>query len=108
MAKYLIQVAYTPDAWAAMVAEPQNRHEAVTPAVESLGGKFLHSWLSFGQYDLVGIVEFPENVDAAAFSVGVSAAGACKSLVTTPLLDMEDGVEAMRKAQKLTYRPPTR
>jgi uncharacterized protein with GYD domain len=107
MAKFLIQVAYTPDAWAAMVAEPQNRYEAVKPAIESLGGHFLHSWLSFGDYDLVGIAEFPENADAAAFSVGVTARGAVKAFKTTPLLDMEEGVEAMRKAQKLDYRPPS-
>ena len=107
MAKYLVQVTYTPEAWAAMVEAPQNRYEAVKPAVESLGGHFLHSWLSFGDYDLVGVVDFPENADAAAFSVGVTARGAIRAFKTTPLLDMEEGVEAMRKAQKLAYRPPS-
>lgn len=106
MPHYLIQVAYTPDAWAAMVDNPQNRQEMVRPAVEALGGRFDHCWLSFGDYDLVGIVELPENVDAAAFAVGVTAKGACKALKTTPLLTMDEGVEAMRKAQKLTYKPP--
>jgi uncharacterized protein with GYD domain len=108
MPEYLIQVAYTPEAWEAMVREPQNRFELVRPAVESLGGRFKHSWISFGEYDLVGICEFPENVDAAAFSVGVTAKGACKAFKTTPLLTMEQGVEAMRRAQRLSYAPPTR
>jgi uncharacterized protein with GYD domain len=73
---YLIQVAYTPDAWAAMVRQPQNRLEAVRPVVEKLGGKFEHAWLAFGEYDIVGVVELPENTDAAAFSMAVAAGGA--------------------------------
>ena len=56
MAQYLVQVAYTPDAWAAMIKDPQNRQEKVEPALQSLGGHFLHSWMCFGEYDLVGIV----------------------------------------------------
>ena len=50
MPSYLIQAAYTPDAWAALVNQPQNRLEAVRPVVEKLGGKFEHVWLAFGEY----------------------------------------------------------
>lgn len=107
MAQYLIQVGYTPEAWASMVDNPQNRQEKVAPAVESLGGRFEHCWVCFGEYDLVGIVELPENVDAAAFSIGVSAKGAVRTFKTTPLLTMEESVEAMRRAQRLAYAPPT-
>jgi uncharacterized protein with GYD domain len=103
---YLIQVAYTPDAWAAMVKQPQNRLEAVRPVVEKLGGKFEHAWVAFGEYDIVGVVELPENTDAAAFSMAVAAGGACKAFKTTPLLSVEEGVEAMRKAQEAGYRRP--
>jgi uncharacterized protein with GYD domain len=103
---YLIQVAYAPDAWAAMVKKPQNRLEAVRPVVEKLGGKFEHAWLAFGEYDIVGVVELPENTDAAAFSMAVAAGGAVKAFKTTPLLSVEEGVEAMRKAQEAGYRRP--
>jgi uncharacterized protein with GYD domain len=103
---YLVQLAYTPDAWAAMVKQPQNRFEAVRPVVEGLGGKFVHVWLAFGEYDIVGIVEMPENTDAAAFAMAVAAAGAVKTIKTTPLLSMEEGMEAMRKAQGAGYRRP--
>ena len=37
MPHYLLQVAYTPEAWATMVKNPQNREDAVRPAVEKLG-----------------------------------------------------------------------
>jgi uncharacterized protein with GYD domain len=103
---YLIEVAYTPEAWAAMVKQPQNRLEAVRPVVEKLGGRFEHAWLAFGEYDIVGVVELPDNTDAAAFAMAVYAGGAVKAFKTTPLLSVEEGVEAMRKAQEAGYRRP--
>ena len=106
MPAYLFQLAYTADAWAAMVKQPQNRVEAVRPVVEKLGGKFEHAWLAFGEYDIIAVVELPENTDAAAFSMAVAAAGAVKAFKTTPLLSVEEGVEAMRKAQGAGYRRP--
>ena len=106
MQSYLVQVSYTPEAWAAMVKDPQNRLEAVRPAVEKLGGKFDHAWLAFGDYDLIGIIHMPENVDAAAFAISVAAGGGCKAFKTTPLLGLEEGIEAMRRAQGSGYRRP--
>ena len=108
MPSYLIQVAYQPDAWAAMIKDPHSRLEAVRPAVEKLGGRFDQAWLAFGDYDLVGIVEMPGNTDAAAFALAVAAGGACKAFKTTPLLSMQEGIEAMGKAQQAGYRPPGR
>ena len=107
MPSYLIQVAYTPDAWAAMVKQPQNRLEAVRPVVEKLGGKFEHAWLAFGEYDIIGVVELPDNTNAAAFAIAAAAGGALKAFKTTPLLSVEEGVEAMHKAQEAGYRPPS-
>ena len=107
MPSYLIQVAYTPDAWAAMIKQPQNRLEAVRPVVEKLGGRFEHAWLAFGEYDIIGVVELPDNTNAAAFAMAAAAGGALKAFKTTPLLSVEEGVEAMRKAQEAGYRPPS-
>ena len=39
MAHYMWQVAYTPEAWAAQVASPQDRRDAVGPVVERYGGR---------------------------------------------------------------------
>ena len=57
MAIYMLQVAYTPDAWAAMVKNPQDRLEMVRPSIEKLGGKLLSGYMAFGKYDLIAIVE---------------------------------------------------
>ena len=65
MPHYLLQVAYTPEAWATMVKNPQNREDAVRPAVEKLGGRFESFYLAFGDYDVVAVCEFPDNASAA-------------------------------------------
>ena len=62
--------------------------------------------MCFGDYDLVTIIQMPNNVDAAAFSLAASAGGAIKALKTTPLLTMEEGMQAMRKAVGAGYRAP--
>ena len=64
-------------------------------------------WMSFGDYDIIGIVEMPDNVSAAAFSMAISAGGACKAVKTTPLISTEEGIEAMKKAANCGYKPAT-
>jgi uncharacterized protein with GYD domain len=108
MASYLLQVGYTPDAWANLIANPHDRIDAVRPVVEKLGGKVLHGWFAFGDYDLVAVVEMPTNVDAAAFSLAAAAAGAIRTIKTTPLLTMAEGIEAMKKAGRAGYKGPGR
>src|SRR5215831_14526611 len=107
MPQYLLQAAYTPDAWNAMVKSPQNRLEAVRPVIERLGGKIEGGWLSFGEYDVTVICQMPNNVSAAAFSMAAAAGGAVKAVKTTPLMSMEEAIEAMRKAGGAGYRPPS-
>ncbi len=106
MAYYLFQATYTAEAIANMVKAPQNRAEAVRVAVEKMGGRVEGFWFAFGEYDTVEIIQLPDNVSAAAFSMAVSAGGALKAIKTTPLLTMEESVAAMRKAPETGYRPP--
>lgn len=106
MPQYLLQASYTPEAWAAMVKSPQNRLEAVRPVIQKLGGKIEGGWLSFGEYDITVICELPNNVSAAAFSMAASAGGSVKAVKTTPLMSIEEAMEAMKKAAGAGYRPP--
>jgi uncharacterized protein with GYD domain len=105
MAHFLVQAAYSQQAWASLVKGPQNRIKAVTATVEKLGGKLVSGWLSFGDYDTVVILDMPDNVAAAAFAAAIAAGGSCKSVKTTPLLSPEEGVAAMRKAETSGYKP---
>jgi uncharacterized protein with GYD domain len=105
MAHYLFQVAYTPEAWKALVQDPQDRTKAVEGAISQLGGRIERAWLSFGEYDVIGVMEMPDSVSAAAFSMAVAAGGACKTVKTTPLLTGAEGVEALKKAGTCGYKP---
>jgi uncharacterized protein with GYD domain len=108
MAKYLVQAAYTSEAWAAQLQNPQNRVEVIRPVIEGLGGHIDSVYFAFGDYDVVVIVDMPNNVNMAAFSLAGAAGGALKAVKTTPLLTIEEGLEAMRKASGTGYRPPGR
>lgn len=108
MPHYLVQVAYSAEGSAAIVEKPQNRIEAVRPAVEKLGGKVNSGWYSFGNYDAVLIVELPSNVSAMALAMAFSAGGAVRKVNTTPLLTPEESVEAMKKASMAGYKAAKR
>ena len=103
---YLVQAAYTAEAVADLVKNPQNRRDPAQKAVEKLGGSLVGFWCAFGDYDVVSIGQFPDNVSAAAFSMAVSAGGALRAFKTTPLMTAEEAMEAMKKAGKTGYKPP--
>jgi len=104
MPSYLVQVAYTSEAMAAMVKKPQDRAAVVSKAVAKLGGTLREAWLTFGDYDTVVLVDMPDNVSAAAFAMAISAGGSCSAVKTTPLLSPEEGVAAMKKAGGSGYK----
>jgi uncharacterized protein with GYD domain len=106
MPLYLLQVAYTPEAWGTLIKKPQDRIEAVRPAVRKLGGKLLTGYFAFGEYDLVAVLDMPDNVSAAAFSIAASAGGAVRSIKTTPLMTTREAMRAMRMAKRAGYQPP--
>ena len=106
MPYYLFQASYTSEAVAALCKKPRNRESAIRAAVENLGGKLEGAWMAFGDYDVVTIVNMPNNVSAAALSMAVAAGGALKSAKTTPLLKFSEGVAALKKAGRSGYRPP--
>lgn len=105
MPSYLVQVAYTPEAVAALIKKPQDRAEAVRKPIEKLGGKLVGGWLSFGEYDVVVVIDMPDNASAAAFALAIGAGGACKSVKTTPLISVDEGLDAMKKAGTSGYKP---
>lgn len=104
MPSYLLQVSYAADALKKLIAKPEDRGEAVRKAVEKLGGSVTGTWLSFGDYDLVSLIEMPDNVMAASFALAVAAGGSVKAIKTTPLLSIEEGLAALKKAATSPYK----
>jgi uncharacterized protein with GYD domain len=107
MALYLLQVSYTAEGWATQLRNPQNRIELLRPVFDTLGGSLDQAWYTFGDYDVVAIMELPDNVSAAAFSMAAMSGGSVRAIKTTPLLTVDDGIEAMHVAAELGYRPPS-
>src|SRR3712207_6557548 len=108
MAYYLIQFGYTAEAWAAQLADLQDRRDVVRPLFEQLGGRIEAAYYAFVPYDVVLLAELPDTTSAAALSLTLSSGGAVKALQTTPLLPIEEGLTAMRQAAaaRPAYQPP--
>ena len=104
MPHYLHQVAYSTEGWGALLKKPQDRIEAVRPAIEKLGGKVKTAYFAFGDYDVILITEMPDNVSAAGIAMAFAGGGSCKSVQTTPLLSVEEALSAMKKAEQSGYR----
>jgi uncharacterized protein with GYD domain len=105
MALYMYQAAYTAESMAAQIKEPQDRIETVRPALEAMGGKIVAGGYPFGEYDVLVLMEAPDDATAASIALAVGAGGAVKSAKTTRLLSGAEWVESLRKAQGSQYRP---
>ncbi len=106
MPLYMSQFAYTPEAWAALTRDPQDRSAAVGALMESMGGRLVAFYHSFGEYDGVIVFESPDDTSAAAGVLAAVSPGHVKAIKTTTLLSVEDAMEAMRRAGGVTYRRP--
>lgn len=108
MAFYLFQLAYTPQAVRAMVAHPEDRRIAATKLIEALGGKLHHMFFSFGDYDVVCLIEGTDDKMMMAGSMAVAAGGAIAKAHSTKLIPTEDAMAAMAMAGKAmaAYRAP--
>ena len=108
MAHYLIEVGYTPQAWNSQIDTHANVVDRITPAVKAAKGSIHSIYYAFGDVDLVGIIEFPTDEDAAGFALAVTSSGALRSFKTTPLLTVEQGMKSMKRAAAIRakYTPP--
>ncbi|HEY6134453.1 MAG TPA: GYD domain-containing protein [Rubrivivax sp.] len=106
MPHFMVQASYGTAAIGAMVKNPQDRAAAIRPMIEKMGGKLHGLWLTFGEYDIVAIAELPDATAAASLSMAIGASGAMSSYRTTPLLTMNEAVEAMKKAGGAGYQAP--
>lgn len=106
MPLYLTRFSYTPETWARLIQNPEDRRAAATRYIEAVGGKLHGYWYAFGAHDAYTIYEAPDNVAMAANSIAISAGGALSSLETIVLMSVEDTLAALEKAAAVTYRPP--
>jgi uncharacterized protein with GYD domain len=106
MPLYLTRFSYTPQTWARLIQNPEDRRNAAQAYIESVGGRLHGFWYAFGSHDGVTLWEAPDNVSMAAVALSIGSGGAVTDLETTVLLSVEDTLDALRTAQGITYRPP--
>ncbi len=106
MPKYLFQGSYSIDGLKGLLKDGGSKRRAAAQQVaQSVGGKLDAFYFAFGGDDVVGILDLPDNVSAAAVSLVVNAAGAFK-FKTTVLLTPEEMDQAAKKT--VMYTPPGR
>ena len=104
MAKYFIQGSYVGEGLKGLLKEGgSSRRAAVETVVKGMGGTLESFYYAFGEDDVLGIVDFPDNATVAAFSLAVNASGAV-AVKTTVLMTPEEVDEATKR--RVDYRPP--
>lgn len=106
MPLYMTQFAYTPEAWASLVDNPEDRSVPVGHLAESMGGRLASWYLSFGEYDGLAIYEASDDATAGALVMAAARRGHFRATKTTPLFTAEESVEMMSRAGDTTYRAP--
>ena len=106
MPLYLSRFSYTPETWARLVNNPEDRRDAARSYIESVGGRLHGFWYAFGDHDAFNLWEAPDNVSMAAVAMAISGGGALSRFETTVLLTVEETMDAMRRSREIQYRPP--
>ena len=106
MPLYLTRFSYTPETWAKLIQNPEDRRTAAKAYIESVGGKLHGFWYAFGEHDGYNLWEAPDNVSMAATALAIGAGGALSSIQTTVLLSVEETLAALEKAASIKYRKP--
>jgi uncharacterized protein with GYD domain len=104
MAKFLIEGNYKPEGLRGLHKDKASgRREAISKAVQALGGKLESLHYCFGERDAIAIVEMPDNVAMSALALAINGSGTLTAK-TTPLLTVEETDQAL--AKKTDYRAP--
>jgi uncharacterized protein with GYD domain len=106
MAMYLIKFSHTPETWARLLADPEDRRVTLAPFIEAIGGKLHGYWYAFGDDDGFALLEAPDDVRAASLLVKVASMAAFTKLSTTKLLTVEEALDALRQGREVEYRAP--
>ena len=106
MPLYLSKFSYTPETWARLIDNPEDRRAAAQAYIESVGGRLHGFWYAFGTHDGYNLWEAPDDVSMAAVALAISAGGALASFETTVLLSVDETLDALRKGGQFRYRAP--
>lgn len=108
MPHYMLRWQFKDSTAKSLVDKPQDRTKPATALIEGFGGKMHSYYFALGDYDGLGIVEFPDNVSIAACSMKAASTGAFSRFETVALLTAQEAEAAMKKAKtaKVAYKAP--
>jgi uncharacterized protein with GYD domain len=100
MAKYLIQATYSAEGFKGVAKDKASgRKAALEKALASVGAKLDAIYYSFGDYDVVLIVDATDNATVAAVGMAACSTGLARTS-TTPLLTVAEADQAIKKSVK--------
>ncbi|HLJ62441.1 MAG TPA: GYD domain-containing protein [bacterium] len=102
----MVQFTYTPQAWAALAKNPEDRADAFRALAEQMGAKLLSLHYCFGEYDGVTMMEAPDEATVMAILLAANSPGHVKTTRTTVLITLREAMVAMRRAHDAQYRGP--
>ena len=104
MPKYLFEATYVGQGIKGLMQEGGTaRRDALTEALKSVGGTLESFYYAFGYYDVLGVLDAPDDASAAALSLLINSSGNV-NVRLKPLLTVADLDEAAKKTP--TYRAP--
>lgn len=106
MALHLVRFGYTPEAWTALIENPQDRRDMLSSRIFGIGGRLDGFWYANGEHDGYALVDFPDHVAAATVLTAIKATGSFRFLDAVPLLTMEEMLEALQRANEFAYAEP--
>jgi uncharacterized protein with GYD domain len=106
MPLFMVEVGYTPEAWAGLVKSPENREEVVARMLEDAGAKLHNLWYSFGANDAFALIEAPDNITAGGLAIAITSSGAFRKFETHVLMTQDELLDALDKAGDVAYTAP--
>jgi len=105
---FISQGRYSRDAIKGMIANPEDRAEAVAKLLEAAGGKLLAYYVTLGEYDFMSIGEFPDAQGASAAVLAAAASGAVTDVKTITAMTTAEAKQVFAATGKAAaaYRAP--
>jgi uncharacterized protein with GYD domain len=97
---YISRGRFTSDAVKGMLAKPENREDTVSKLFESVGGKLIGWYLTFGHHDWLVIGEFPDEKAAASAILAAAAGGSLDEVETIVAMTAKDAQATFASAGK--------
>ncbi len=106
MPHYMVQFAYSREAWQALMRKPEDRTSALESLAKQAGGRLVSLYYHFGEFDGMAIFDAPDDASLNATVMAVQATGSVRATRTTRLFSPKEVVDSLTRAGKIVYDQP--